>query len=394
MGKLFIYNPTCDMAVENGTNSYMPTRLLSKFENDISPVMAFLGTKDDFVLYNNILPESFINFWRAIGIELPAFVQSKQIYSHQINALYPWGWSQIIKHRYGALCPNNSTTFLGNQQNLKSFFSRQTSLELTHELNKYEHSDFVAIPELPKALTSSEAIRESFLSSKHGIVIKTLWSSSGRGLLFIRTQQQLQNAGNWIDAQIKKNGSLIIEPIYDKVQDASLQFMIHTDQSIQFLGLNYFEADNRGHFSKEYIHIPESINSLLPTNNQWLSTLSSSIISCLNALKIPNKYQGPIGIDSMFIKDAKGQLKFYPLVEANIRCNMGLVNLIIKQHIHPEARGTWQISQFKTGEAQVFHQQHLKNHPLRLIAGKIRKGFFPLTPFSSDSTFAAWGLID
>lgn len=393
MAKLFIYNPTCDMAVENGTYSYMPSKLLTKFERDISPLMAFLGKKDDFVLCDQTKPIAFEAFWKQFDVELPQFIARETIEQFSIDELRPWGWSQLIKHQYRSFYSRSIFPVLDDPLKFRTFFSRQTSLQLTHELNKLPLPDFVRLPELPEAVTSIEIIKQRFKSASNGIVLKTLWSSSGRGLMFIRNLKQLENGSNWMTAQFKKHGSLILEPIYDKLQDASLQFNITPAGKIEFMGLNYFDADSSGHFSKEYLHVPDSIERHLPHNEQWLADTAEYIAVSMKNLKVHEKYHGPIGIDTMFIKDLNGQLRFYPLVEANLRCNMGLVNLHIKHLMQANSKGTWQISQFEPGEALAFYQQQLTRHPAESLEGKITKGFFPLTPVDLNTRFAAWGMV-
>ncbi|MBR8537174.1 hypothetical protein KDU71_16510 [Carboxylicivirga sediminis] len=394
MATLFIYNPTCDMAVENGTFSYMPPQQLAKFEADISPIMAFLGQANDFVLYESERPLSFEQFWEKLKVNLPQFINKEHLQNIVVNRIFPWGWSQLIGHRYIKLCQSESLRINASPDTFKNFFSRQTSVNLINELSSHSLPHFIELPTLPSVVSDIKDIYQQFNHSSQGIVLKTLWSSSGRGLLFIRNQQQLENSTKWAEAQIKKHGSLILEPIYTKIQDASLQFNVLTNGSIEFIDINFFDADSSGHFEKEYFHVPDTIKKHLPIDNSWLKDTADKIILSLQALHIPDFYQGPIGIDAMFIINDDNAVRFYPLVEANLRCNMGLVNLSIKRLIHPDASGSWQISQFKPGEADEFYHRQLQAHPIEISNGKITKGFFPLTPFHSNSRFAAWGIAD
>jgi hypothetical protein len=379
------------MAVENGTNSFMPSKLLSKFESDISPLMAFLGDESDYILYENTPPQALTVFWNEKGFQLPSFIRKNQLNEVTVNKIAPWGWSQIINSKF--MERDSQLPIFSSTSKYRQFFSRQTSLQLCNELSKKALPEFVSIPHLPKRVSSLADV--SLLLDKHagGIVLKTLWSSSGRGLVFIRDNTQLKNATNWINAQLKKHEALIAEPIYNKLQDASLQFNITETGAYEFLGLNYFDADPQGHFNKEYFHTPGTLVNILPPNNVWIQNTADAIIESMRALQVHEKYHGPIGIDAMFIKNTTGEIKFYPLVEANLRCNMGLVNLHLKQKIALNASGTWEITQFRDSEAPVFYQEHIKKHPLVIENGKIAKGFFPLTPFEDHTRFAAWGIV-
>ncbi|WP_439185571.1 hypothetical protein [Carboxylicivirga taeanensis] len=393
MAKLFIYNPTCDMAVENGTYSYMPSRQLAQFEADISPLMAFLGRNNDYLLYEGD-DEAFAIFWKRLGIHLPCFINKSTLQQAAITDLFPWGWSPVIHQHYASSLGLSSLNILKSPSQLRRFFSRETSVELIKELNKHRLPAFVTIPSLPLTIRSTSSAEECLNKYPNGMVIKTLWSSSGRGLQFIRNTHELSKSQNWLEAQLRKQGAVVAEPIYHKVQDASLQFMIQPDGTIDFLGLNFFDADQQGHFSKEYFHTPESVADKLPLNNNWLKDLADLISTSMQTLGIPQKYQGPVGIDAMFITDHQQQLKFYPLVEANLRCNMGLVNMAIKKLLHPTTKGTWKISQFQPGEAPRFLMEKTLAHPVKTQEQKIIEGWFPLTPFTADTRFAAWGQID
>ncbi len=380
------------MAVENGTFSFMPSKLLSKFEHDISPLLAFIGKPDDFLLSEIANHSSFTSFWTNLGFELPQLISNKKLENVNIDALKPWGWSQLIKHKYGKYIKHfNEMPSFKTPDLLKSFYSRETSLRLINELNTHKLPDFVSIPQLPLPVSSMKSIVELF-KKENGIVLKTLWSSSGRGLMFIRNKKQLNDASNWINAQIKKHGALIVETIYNKVQDASLQFEIDDGGTVRFLGLNFFDADRQGHFSKEYFHTPSAIKDLLPNDDTWIEQTSKAIIKSIQSLSIHKQYTGPIGVDTLFFKNVNNELKFYPFVEANLRCNMGLVNLHLKDLLAPDTKGTWLIRHFKTGEAPLFYQENINNYPIKVENGKIAKGFFPLTPFNTDTQFAAWGL--
>lgn len=385
------------MAIENGTNSYMPPDVLKTFENEISTIMAFLGTEKDYLLFNGESPDTFLNFWKKIGKQLPEFISSKQItteVANQIEKTEPWGWSQLItKQHEGIVEKQQDIPFLTNKTDYKQFFSRNTSLKLIHNLANLPLPNIASIPKLPQRITSHEPIISLLNKNPTGIVLKTLWSSSGRGLIFIRHQTDYQQNKSRIDTLLKKHGALIAEPIYNKVQDASLQFIINDNNDYNFLGINYFNSDEQGRFQSEYIHIPESVKKELPKENNWIEDIARKLIISMQHEKIHRYYRGPIGVDVMFFRNTNNELKLYPLLEANLRYNMGLVNTFIKKLIKPNSNGHWQISTFKPGNAINFYNKQKSEHPVKLENGLIKKGFFPLTPFNKNTRFAAYGFI-
>lgn len=213
-------------------------------------------------------------------------------------------------------------------------------------------------------------------------------------MLFIRDEKTYLQNLNRITAQLKKQKQLIVEPIYNKLQDASMQFMIDDNGNYSFLGLNYFDSDEEGRFQREYFHLPDKMRDLLPKDKHWLRQLTEQLILTMQKHGIHRQYTGAIGIDVMFIADVDKQTKLYPLVEANLRCNMGSVNLSLKKLFADNTRGFWQISTFKNDEAALFYKQQIQKHPIRLMNNKITEGFIPLTPFNSDTRFAAWGVVE
>ncbi|GEM_PF-5801830 len=381
------------MAVENGTFSYMPSKLLKQFESEISPLMCIIATANDTVYYPLDDPEEFIAFWRQAGFELPQLTGIESLNEKQFDTVFPWGWSQLIEKNFNKYRIDDRGKATDKQSYKKELHSRLTSFNITERLATKQLAPIVSIPQLPLKITSIQELNEIFLKEDSGIVVKTLWSSSGRGLIFIRNQKQFDDACNWVNAQLKKNQFVIAEPIYNKVQDTSLQFYIHPNKSYEFLGINYFDADEQGKFNKEYLHTPDSIKQFTE-NDDWINETSNHIIESFSDLNIHNSYQGPIGVDAMFILNKKKEIEFYPFVEANLRCNMGYVNLFIKKMITEQSKGTWQISHFSKSEAMEFYNTMLREHPLQIKDNLIYKGFFPLTPFTTDTRFAAWGHVE
>lgn len=392
MANIYIYNPTCDMAVENGTLSYMPPATLRKFEEDITPLMSFLASKNDIVVSNSTEHESFCDFWMHLGFEQPQYINWSQ--TEQLKGNYkitPWGWSPVIIHKLNRFI-NNGYHF--NIDSTRNLFSRQTSVDIVTQLNAQSapEDEFIFIPNIPFKISKVDSILQLIKDYQNGIVVKTLFSSSGRGLLFLKTQKEFYENLPWIESKIKSHGYLVAEPLYQKIQDASMQFIIEGD-SYRFLGLNFFDSDSKGKFQKEYIRIPNKIIPFLPNDSGWIEKTAQRLIDAMKAIKLHEMYNGPVGIDTLFLKNTNGKIRFHPIIEANLRCNMGLINIHIKRRIHEESYGTWQIESFKKGEAKKFFYQQIKAHPIEIKNGLIIKGFIPLSPFSSNQQFAAWGMI-
>lgn len=389
------------MAIENGTLSYMPPKNLRQFEMDIAPLMGFGGTSNDFLLSPLKPYEHFLHFWQQAGKTFPNYIHPNALSNTntpELSHIVPWGWSFVAANRFKHFISKlDSDCYIpaAFNEEFKYFFSRKTSVLLSHELfNRKDQLPSIAeLPFKPQIIEHFDAASALYQSNPSGILFKTLWSSSGRGLCTVRDEQQLRQATSWIKARIKQHGYIIAEPLLNKIQDASFQFIILPDGSYEKLGINYFDTDNSGHFQREYFKIPPQIAPHLPKDNQWIDEISDILVSTMKALNIHLNYQGPVGIDVLFYQDESGDIKLMPFIEANLRYNMGLINLHIKKHIHPHSEGEWQITLFQPGEWNQFYQYNTKNHQAVYKDGLLYQGFMPLTPCHENARFAAWGHV-
>ena len=96
---VFYFNPTCELAVANGSFSYMPPRLLRDFENDCSVLPFVFGKSGDFVLTEKAPSKEFILRLTDAGFEMPVFCSLKEMISGKtetIGSILPWGWSPAL----------------------------------------------------------------------------------------------------------------------------------------------------------------------------------------------------------------------------------------------------------------------------------------------------------
>lgn len=388
---LYLYNPTCDMAIENGTRSYMPPTALRCFEKDIAPILFLLANPEDYVIGENSEMNTFLSFWGNLGFKSPRFISKEMaIKMNKTVSLKPWGWSQVVSHQF-----KNLACMDFEDPHSRRLLSRISSVDIVSKLNSYTKATdpFLHLPPCPDLAKNFQTIEQLYRKAPNGLVLKTNYSSSGRGLAFIKSKRELQNIKSWALSKIKQHGCIISEPLLNKVQDASLQFNVYKN-SIDFLGLNYFDADDQGRFSKEYLNPKLPFMNQLPSTDNWLKEAVNLLRDAMTELEINKKYQGPIGVDALFFKDKNDTLQFHPCIEANIRCNMGLLNLHLNKRIHPDSSGTWQIQSFKKGTIKAFFNTLIKTKPVIMEEGLIKQGFIPLTPYSDKQQFAAWGIIE
>jgi hypothetical protein len=386
--KLFVFNPTCEMAVVNGHGSYRPPVRLRQFENELAAISLWLGGKYDSVLVEEAVPETFTDQLNNWGVSAPQFITSlKKVSCSLPLELHPWGWSPAIHHQFKKIVTDGTAhPMLPWKAAHKMLLSRYTGLELATIVSEWIKEDAVlSIPQLPLVLTSPEgiAVLEEGMSSP--ILLKTPWSASGRGLFKIRDRQENAAANTWVLGKLKQQGALLAEPWLDKLQDISFHFWVE-EKGIQFLGATYFNTDKDGQFLGCYTS-PPPIDFLEPLALSGLVERSADwLMQALDRLRINQRYRGPVGIDGLFFKTPEKVVKLHPCIEVNLRYTMGLVNLFVAKQVHPESVGYWNIQRIASEEWQQWETKH----PPRLKDGRWRKGLFMLTPPPKKAGFMAF----
>src|SRR5574344_1985276 len=155
MHKLFVYNPTCEMAVQNGSVSYQPPLRLQTFESDMADIMLWLSQTDDIVVANRP-DDRFIDFWSSIGKPMPAFVTkqkglaAKYSTTHQFS---PWGDSITTSHYYG-----NKFDF--DAEEYKQLFSRITSAKFEQSLQSNDQLPNLIKNTPPTIITTNDQLAD------------------------------------------------------------------------------------------------------------------------------------------------------------------------------------------------------------------------------------------
>ncbi|HKJ43088.1 MAG TPA: hypothetical protein VKA27_13420, partial [Sunxiuqinia sp.] len=100
---IFHFNPTCELALANGSPYYHPPALLKQFEEELSPIMLFFAGEHDHVLKSYPTSESFIDNMYQLGLTKSSILmksKSLEIISQHASAInfHPWGWSPAELH--------------------------------------------------------------------------------------------------------------------------------------------------------------------------------------------------------------------------------------------------------------------------------------------------------
>lgn len=402
--RLFIYNPTCEMAIANGTVSYMPNKTLTKFEHDLDSLPLFFAGKEDIVLVHQSPDRAFLELLEAAGLCLPKFkclstaLSDTKFCSMPKESLHPWGWSPRIHHIFKPFKDSCSADFL-NQPNAfwkeehQQLYARKKAMELLQKaISSSDGSLFIGMSQSAQMCSSLSEVEELMDRWKQ-IVIKTPLSSAGRGIQILRYSTLNQSIIQSINGIIAAQGYVMVEAFLNKQCDFSLQYYCDGKGKLDYLGLGFFATDSKGQYVSNYLGgMPAEMKELL--TEKRMKELQICMTGILRASEISTEYTGYFGVDCMAVLDAEGQVKIQPCVEINLRYNMSTLALFLNKHLHPGTKGEFKVYHGAKISFDQFHEEMSQKHPLEMQDGKWTNGYLPLISPFQNKTFGAYLLLE
>lgn len=399
---IYLYNPTCDFAIANGTGSWQPNKLLARMEADTANLPQFLCRKEDVVLVRQHPSGQLLQHLAEAGFTIPAFRTLAEVLSESgfpgrtIGTLRPWGWSPEVHARLSPLKKLCGEGFWKSPvsdwtEMHRELSSRQTAREVLSQITGlYPFEPFIQPEYLPVKCLSVRDV-ELQASRWGSLMVKMPWSSSGRGLqkvthcpLNISTKQR-------ISGMLREQGYVFAEPFLDKKMDLGLLYEAGKS-GIRFLGFSRFFTNPKGQYRGNYLNgypekLSEEENAVLHLTEKILPEIHTE---ALQKLDMVSYYQGPVGIDTMIFNDHKGKLRIQPCVEINWRYTMGHLSLKLEKQICQTSKAIFGTYYSKEKAFPDFSKENILKNPLEMQNGKICAGFLPLTEFHGDPQFGAY----
>lgn len=336
---LHIFNPEHDIALASGLDNFTAPHAGRQLRHDLGWLPAFWAEEGDGILVDDadyaqkklhrrkrILPNS--------NVQLQTWAQTS--FHQQTQKIDVWGWDADVRARLRRigisedLLPSDSEL-----ESIRQLSHRRTSATLLTQLTSGM---------LPTPLLIGEAIEctsmEELLAgiNKWGhVVLKAPWSSSGRGIRFINGGMSVSEQG-WAKNILRHQGSVMLEPYYNKVKDFGMEFYSDGKGRIEYLGLSLFHTANGAY-----------TGNLLATENRKRKEMQRYLpIALLDEVQqaicnqlvstIGTHYEGPFGIDMMIVSGVEPTRQFllHPCVEINLRRTMGHVALALTRHVNTD----------------------------------------------------------
>lgn len=397
---IYFFNPTSEPAIANGSSYYTPSAKLRKFESDLSYLPGWLGREQDQVILHGAPDPDFEFKMAQQGFRLPRFLNLQQVMKDPEwiqmpkERLLPWGWSpavcQLFKPAFSSFSEVFRHSVVAEWQPVhKMLYSRLTGIAIQRWILENYSADW--LPDQSDIPVTGETLQQIYtaVDRYQQSVVKTPWSSSGRGLLLFPNPDSRKKNEELLSGMLRQQDFVTIEPWHEKLTDLSFQFEF-CQGKLCYRGRTFFETDRKGRYKRTLLEdnpvLPEDVKSFLEEHTQKVVAMLSDALCQSDYSRL---YNGWIGIDSMVYRSAGGGLKLWPVLEVNGRFTMGTLALKMREFLLPGSKGHLEIYHSKTIDFQAFGRKREREMPLVLTGNRMVSGFLPLTPMLSDHSFGA-----
>lgn len=333
MKRVFWFCPENDIALGLGRAGFTPPRQAALLARYGAPLMWWMGDEGDYVLLmetgDDGYREAFARWEEMVTSRFgqgPRFVSSLD--GLDIAGIEPWGWSAYgIGRLLKSGAPRGLLAEAEGDMDKTRLLSHRRSAGLINDA--LAHSvDFGRYGQLaPKAALEAFALDDvrNFALDCAPFYVKSPWSSSGRGVVCsnaVPFDRLLERC----DGIIRSQGSVMLEPAYDKVADFAMLFHADGTGGVRFHGYSRFfntrDTSYAGNLIAPDHEIFTEISAMVPA--PLLHDVRNNLERVLGDMT-GTVYRGLMGVDMMVARDSSGRHMLVPCVELNLRMTMGHV---------------------------------------------------------------------
>ena len=324
--KLHVFNPEHDMALAAGLERFTPSHAGRSMRSSLAFLPALWADEGDMILVDDITAAADALRHYSAQTKSPQLVTLSDLrhLSDPLPELSVWGWDAALRHQLLQAAPQLQSVVPTEQQLADIRLLSHRRWAATHVLPALVGHDGHFVGQ--SVFVDSMEVLQSRLHDGQW-VLKAPWSSSGRGIRYVRTPLTEHQEG-WCRNIIQRQGGLMLEPNYNKVADFGMEFSSDGQGHIAYLGLSLFATrgaaytgnliaseDRKAELLSQYV----DPSSLLSLQQQLVQVLTEQLAS---------RYAGPLGVDMMVLTTPGGQgYRVHPCVELNLRRTMGHVAL-------------------------------------------------------------------
>ena len=392
MKEIWLFNPDNDLALADGYAHYMAPASARCMAEELAILPIWYADSNGYVLAPSAYNLSFLHQMQTLfglSINLITISELKETDSF---TFHPWGWNMALRKLLltsGIVA--DQLPSLDQLQQLLLLSHRKQAIDLFPHL--LLNNQFCGNPTYLQ--TNDEC--EQYVLSHPSCVLKAPWSGSGKGLNWCKGKYTDLIAG-WCKRNIKSQGGVIAEPVYQKEMDFAMEFFINNKNEVSFIGYSTFSTSQSGAYEGNLLISDEQVENLLSgyIDIENIHLLRTKLIRQLTE-ELVFDYHGFLGVDMMICHfDEMPYYRIHPCVEINLRMNMGIVSHTLYQRlIYPNKQGQFKIDYYPTaGIAFEKHRMMEETHPLRLKDQRIESGYLSLIPITHHNHYHAFILIE
>ena len=322
--KLLVFNPDHDLALAANLSNFTAPHAGRQLRADLGFIPAIWATADDCVLVENV-EDAERRFLRLTHRSFGHFINKEQICKYRFTAVDVWGWDLAIR------------TYLLRWGVDAAVMPTVTQIDAIRQLSHRRYAmQLLVMFQMPGTVGGGfETDKVKFITDRlhrgEHLVVKAPWSSSGRGVRFMEGEMNIYDSG-WVRHIIDKQGSVMVDPYYNKVKDFGMEFVSDGCGSVSYVGLSLFQTSNGAYTGNVLATEEEKVNLISRyISIDLLKSIQQKICTYMGRLT-KDCYAGPFGVDMMAIRrdDGDGFL-LHPCVEINLRRTMGHVAISLTE---------------------------------------------------------------
>jgi hypothetical protein len=254
----------------------------------------------------------------------------------------------------------------------------------------YLRSHSIYPDSLPQTAVELKTLVEvnAFASKHPEVVFKAPWSGSGKGV-FWSSGVLTPSLSGWCKRVIEKQGSVMGEIAYNRVQDFAMEFKVGRGD-VSFAGYSLFFTEGSGIYRGNYLWSNEDIEAELTkyVSVDYLHWIRDELVLFLRE-RVAKTYTGFVGVD-MFVYEEQGTYRIDPVVEFNLRMTMGMVaRTVYDRCVKKGVKGVFTIDHFPPGQLLGDHKIQMEENPIQIEDGRFEKGYFSLCPVTENTVYRA-----
>lgn len=251
---------------------------------------------------------------------------------NSISEIHPWGWNRTLRKRLlqtgidSSILPSESKLDAWRQLANKST-TIQAHTIIAAEMRNSANGSYL-MEHMPRVFSNAHDALQ-YISSKRVCVLKQPWSSSGRGVFFIKNGVD-KSVEQIVCGTIARQGEIVIETTWDKKLDFATEWYM-TNGKARFLGYSIFKNSDCGNYIGNMVASQEELFETI-TGHCERDHLTATVEYLQTALEqvIGDIYDGPLGVDMLCAKN--GMIN--PCVEINLRRTMGHITISLWEQSH------------------------------------------------------------